>query len=340
LTGGEAKSGADFAAVSDAETAWMPGATAEFASNSDAVSASETAGARVDHKAWLAALPAEVKAGLAARSDAAGLRHLAGHLGLILACGAAIAAAVPGWWVLLPVQGVLIVFLFTLEHEATHQTPFARVRVNEAVGHLCGFLLLLPFLWFRYFHLAHHRWTNIEGKDPELEGGKPETRAAWLWHVSGLPYWGAEARLVVGLALGRVRAGYLPEGALPRMQREARWMLAGYGLVALSLMWSDVLLWVWLLPVLIGQPALRLYLLAEHGDCPKVADMFLNTRTTFTNRVMRFLAWNMPYHVEHHVAPMVPFHRLPELHLRMRDHLAVTAEGYVAFTRDYLARRK
>jgi fatty acid desaturase len=294
----------------------------------------------MDHKAWLAALPAEVKAELAARSDAAGLRHLALHLGLILACGAAIASGLPGWWLLLPLQGVLIVFLFTLEHEATHQTPFAHTTLNEAVGHLCGFLLLLPFLWFRYFHFAHHRHTNIEGQDPELDGAKPETRTAWVWHVSGLPYWVSQARLVWGLAMGRVSAPYLPPAAQPRMAREARAMLAGYALVALSLVWSDVALWVWLVPVLLGQPVLRLYLLAEHGDCPRVADMFLNTRTTRTNRIVRTLAWNMPYHTEHHVAPTVPFHRLPDLHALMRDHLAVTAEGYAAFTRDFLARRR
>ncbi len=294
----------------------------------------------MDHKAWLAALPPEVKAEFAARSDAAGLRHLALHLGLILGTGAAIALGVPGWWLLLPVQGVLIVFLFTLEHEATHQTPFAQGWLNEAVGYACGFLLLLPFLWFRYFHLAHHRWTNIEGRDPELDGPKPETRRAWAWHVSGIPYWLAQARLLPGLARGRVRAPYLPESALPRMAREARAMLAGYGLVALSLVWTDLILWVWLIPVLLGQPFLRLYLLAEHGDCPHVADMFLNTRTTLTNRIVRFLAWNMPFHAEHHVAPTVPFHRLPALHRLMRDRLAVTADGYAAFTRDYLARRK
>lgn len=294
----------------------------------------------MDHREWLAALPPEVRADLATRSDSAGLRHLALHLGLILACGVAIAAGVPGWGLLVPVQGVLIVFLFTLEHEATHQTPFAKLWLNEAAGHLSGFLLLLPFLWFRYFHLAHHRWTNIDGQDPELEGAKPETRAAWVWHVSGIPYWLAEGRLVLGLAMGRVRAPYLPAAALPRMAHEARLMLAGYALVAATFLWTDVLLWVWLIPVLLGQPMLRLYLLAEHGDCPRVADMFLNTRTTFTNRIVRFLAWNMPYHVEHHVAPTVPFHRLPDLHARMRAHLAVTADGYAAFTRDYLARRR
>jgi fatty acid desaturase len=200
--------------------------------------------------------------------------------------------------------------------------------------------LLLPFLWFRYFHLAHHRWTNIAGLDPELDGPKPATRADWLRHVSGWPYWRGMAGVVWRLATMRERAAWLPDPALPRMAREARAMLALYMLATLSLLWSPVLLWVWIVPVILGQPVLRLYLLAEHGDCPQVADMFLNTRTTFTTALVRVLAWNMPYHTEHHVFPQVPFHRLPDLHARMRDHLRMTADGYAVFTRDYLARRR
>jgi fatty acid desaturase len=240
---------------------------------------------------------------------------------------------------LLPLQGVLIVFLFTLEHEATHKTPFASEALNEWVGRGCGFLILLPFEWFRYFHLAHHRWTNIEGRDPELAGEKPASRAAWAWHVSGMPYWVSEARLLVALLRGRAEGEYLPAGAVGRIVAEARWMAAGYAVVLASLLVTPVLFWVWLLPVVLGQPFLRVYLLAEHGDCPRVANMFENTRTTFTSAAVRFLAWNMPYHVEHHVMPGVPFHRLPELHGVMRGELRVTAEGYVAFTKGYLARR-
>ncbi len=294
----------------------------------------------MDHRAFVASLAPELRAELTAPSDRAGLAHLAGHAGAIVAVGALIAMGVPGWWALIPVQGVLIVFLFTLEHEATHKTPFANAALNEWVGRVCGFLLLLPFDWFRSFHLAHHRWTNIAGKDPELAVGKPETLRAWVWHVSGLPFWLAGTRLVFGLARGRVRADYLPEAALPRMAREARWMLAGYALVAASFWVTPVLLWVWIVPVLLGQPALRLYLLAEHGDCPKVAEMFLNTRTTFTNPVIRFLAWNMPYHTEHHVFPQVPFHQLPNLNSYMLDYLKVTSDGYAAFTMAYLKRRR
>ncbi len=293
----------------------------------------------MDQKSFLSGLPADLREAMTERSDGPGLRHLAGHLGAILLVGAMIAAGVPGWWALLPVQGVLIIFLFTLEHEATHRTPFRTVWLNDWVGRLAGVLLVLPFEWFRAFHMAHHRWTNLAGKDPELAGPKPATWAEWVWHVSGLPYWGSAARLMVRLVAGRVTDEFVAEGAKARIVAEARWMVVVYGLAALSLLWTPVLLWVWLVPVLLGQPFLRLYLLAEHGDCPQVANMFENTRTTFTTRLVRWLAWNMPYHVEHHVWPTVPFHRLPEVHGLMRDDLRVTADGYAAFTRDYLARR-
>jgi fatty acid desaturase len=293
----------------------------------------------MDHNAAVAALPPDLRAALTRRSDAAGLRHLALHAGLIAAAGGAIAAGVPGWWLILPVQGVLVVFLFTLEHECTHRTPFATEGLNRWAGRVTGFLLLLPFEWFRYFHLAHHRWTNIEGRDPELEAPAPATRRAWLLHVSGLPYWRGMAGVLWRLVRGRERPAWLPEAARRRAGIEARVMLGLYALAAASLAWSPLLLWVWVVPVLLGQPVLRIYLLAEHGDCPRVADMFRNTRTTFTTAAVRFLAWNMPYHVEHHVLPAAPFHSLPALHRHLRAHLRVTAAGYARFTRDYLARR-
>ena len=110
-------------------------------------------------------------------------------------------------------------------------------------------------------------------------------------------------------------------------------MLAIYAVIAVTgaLAGAEWLIWCWLLPMLLGQPFLRLYLLAEHGLCPHVADMFENTRTTFTGQAVRWLAWNMPYHAEHHAYPNVPFHKLPELHALTRPHLKVTERGYARF---------
>jgi fatty acid desaturase len=63
--------------------------------------------------------------------------------------------------------------------------------------------------------------------------------------------------------------------------------------------------------------------------------MFANTRTTFTTGLVRFLAWNMPYHAEHHAWPSVPFHKLPDLHRIARPHLKETEQGYARFARRY-----
>lgn len=293
----------------------------------------------MDHAAFLSALPPGVRLALTTRAPGRGLLHLAGHLGALALTGAGIALGVPGWPLLLPLHGVLLVFLFTLQHECTHRTPFASDRLCDAAGHVIGALLLNPFLWFRAFHLAHHRHTNQPG-DPELAYPKPATRAQFFWHLSGLPLWWGAMRLVVRLARGAERPPYLTDRTRLRAEREARVLGVVYALAAVSLLFSPMVLWLWVIPALLGQPFLRLYLLAEHGDCPQVADMFSNTRTTLTTALVRFIAWNMPYHTEHHVLPIVPFHNLPALHSLIRDHLRVTSDGYTTFTRDYLARRR
>lgn len=286
----------------------------------------------------LAAIPEAERAGLLVRSDRAGLLHLAGHGGAILAVSALILGGAPLWWLLLPLQGVLVMFLFTLLHETVHGTPFARPALNRAAGLAAGFLVLVPPLWFRFFHLAHHRHTQDPAHDPELRGGgPPATRAAFALHLTGLPTWAANLRTLAANALRPPGDAWIPEPARARVTREARAFLLGYALVLAALPVLPGLLWVWILPVLLGQPVLRAYLLAEHGCCPFVADMLANTRTTFTNRVVRFISWNMPFHAEHHAAPQVPFHKLPDLHRHLAPHLKVTAPGYVAFTRAFAA---
>lgn len=291
----------------------------------------------MDHKTFVSQIPADTLAALNATENAAGLRHLAAHIALIAALALWIAQGWPLWQIALVLQGIVVCFLFTLEHEATHKTPFRSKVLNEWVGRACGVLLLLPFEWFRYFHLAHHRHTNIPGKDPELtSGGKPETRWQYIRHVSGLPYWLGMAKVTLDCARGKMDPAYIPTRARPRIIRETRVMLAIYAAVAISLFFTPLPFWIWLLPVLLGQPFLRLYLLAEHGRCAFVANMFQNSRTTYTNRIVRFLAWNMPYHTEHHTLPNVPFHKLPDLHVHMQGHHGVTQNGYAAFTADYI----
>ena len=293
----------------------------------------------MDHKAFLQSLTDADKATLTRRNNMAGLRHLGLHFGLIGLLGLLITAGAPFWWILLVPQGLLIAFLFTLQHEATHKTPFESEALNEWIGWATGMLIFQPFLWFRYFHLMHHKYTNIPDRDPELAGGeKPDNWREMAWHLSTFGYWKDKASVLFQLAFGRLEAAYLPERARQRLRTEARGMLGIYGAALfVTVFVSPFLIWIWIVPLLLGLPFLRLYLLAEHGRCPQVANMFDNTRTTFTNRIVRFLAWNMPYHVEHHVFPQVPFHLLPTFHDHIRNHLKVTSAGYVDFAQDYVS---
>ena len=293
----------------------------------------------MDHKTFVASLSPEQRRTLTATSNRAGLVRLFWYLALMVSLAALVLARVPLWWLLLLPLGILQVFLFTLNHEAIHRTVFRSRWLNDAVSRLCSLVLILPTEWFRYFHFEHHRHTQDPERDPELLGTKPQTRLALAWHVSGIPLWIASIGVVLTNALGRNADGFVPGSGRAKVALEARLMLALYAAAFLLSLWaqSAVLVWLWLVPVLLGQPFLRLYLMAEHGRCAFVANMFENSRTTFTGPLIRFLAWNMPYHAEHHAYPTVPFHKLPALHALTAPHLRVTSEGYSQFTAETVA---
>ncbi|GAB2174788.1 fatty acid desaturase family protein [Dongia sp. agr-C8] len=275
------------------------------------------------------------------RSDAPGLTHLAGHLCVLGVTGAGIWLTRETFWIwpAMWLHGIILIFLFTPLHECIHRTAFKTRALNEGVSFIFGVLILLPREYFRAFHFAHHRFTQDPAKDPELAAPKPANLLQWFWHVSGMPYWIAQVRGTIAHALGRApESFYKDERQRHAVILEARVVLALYAAVLIASLatGSSVALIYWVIPALLGQPALRLYLMAEHGLCPLVPDMLENTRTTYTNGLMRALAWNMPYHAEHHAYPAVPFHRLPEVNRAIAGRLKVTAPGYIDVQRQIL----
>jgi len=292
----------------------------------------------MDHRDIIASLTPEERSRLTAKSNAAGLVQLGAHWGAIVIIGSLIAAKVPFWPLLMLPQGILIVFLFTLLHETVHRTAFETQWINDVVARVCSLALALPADWFRYFHFAHHRFTQDPENDPELAFPKPETLRQYLVHVSGIPLWWGHLKTLYANAVGGSQESYVPPKGRPKVRAEARATIAFYAVVLLFAVYFrlSVLLYVWIIPALLGQPFLRLYLLAEHGRCPFVANMLENTRTTLTNWVVRKLAWNMPFHAEHHAYPGVPFHQLPQFHALIERHLKVVEPGYVSFHEKYV----
>jgi fatty acid desaturase len=275
------------------------------------------------------------------RSNAPGLIHLASHVGILLLTGILVWFARGSLWIwpAMWVHGVVLTFLFTPLHECVHRTAFKTRALNEGVAFAIGVLLILPREYFRAFHFAHHRFTQEPARDPELATPKPTNLRQWLRQVSGLPYWIAQMRSTVEHARGRAPETFYKDDRQRRaVILEARIVLAIYALVLIGSITagSTAALIYWVIPALLGQPALRLYLMAEHGLCPLTPDMLENTRTTYTNALVRALAWNMPYHAEHHAYPAVPFHRLPEVNRAIAPRLKSTSPGYIAVHRQIL----
>lgn len=272
---------------------------------------------------------------LSRKSDAPGLRRMAVHLAVLAATGGVIMTTdnVILLGIALLTHGAGMTFLFAPLHESVHRSAFRTRLLNKLAGWLGGAVLILPPRYFGHFHFAHHRHTQDPERDPELSTRKPKSWAGYIWILSGIEYWYRALSGLLRRAAGDASAPFIPERQRGRVVSESRAFLAGYvAAIGLSVIFQvDWILWLWIYPALIGQPFLRAYLLAEHWGCPAVKDMWANTRSTVSNPLVRFFAWNMPYHAEHHVHASVPFHALPKLSEQMASARQVVSPGYAPF---------
>jgi len=280
-------------------------------------------------------VPADVLKRLYARSNWHGLTQTSAHVLLLVAGGWLVLATRGTWWVLpaLLMQGIFVNALFGAMHESVHYGSFKTRRACDLLAFFSGAAILNNAGFYRHFHLAHHRYTQDPDRDPELiTSGTPRTWKNYLFRISAIPFLMLRGRDILLFPFGyRGDVTYIHPSAWGQVRRWGRWLLALYavllaGSIALH---TDVVLWVWFIPLLIGLPLLRLYLLCEHTLCPNSDDGFANTRTTLSNPIVRFLMWNLPYHAEHHLFPNIAFHNLPEAHRHLRPHLRHVAEGYI-----------
>jgi len=288
-------------------------------------------------------LDRETLADLSQKSDAAGLKHLAGHVAAILAAGMLVNAVADILLLRIPAMvllGFTLTTLFAPMHECVHGTPFARRRLNRVVGWITGAAVGWNSTYYRRFHAWHHRYTQDPDNDPELIVPKPTNMWEYIKRLSGLLYYRAQMKDLWRCVTGRIgHLPYIPERGIAEIQRSALLQVGVYAVIAavsLALQsWGAVLYWI--LPMMMAQPFMRMILLAEHTGCSEDRDGLTNTRTTMASMPVRFLMWNMPFHAEHHLYPSTPFHALPRAHTLLRDRLACISESYPAAHKDIQA---
>jgi fatty acid desaturase len=200
--------------------------------------------------------------------------------------------------------------------------------MNDAVYRLASFMMMKdPTVW-RWSHTRHHTDTLILGRDPEIVAMRPARLAKIIANLVGLYDVPVAFRDMALHAAGRVtaeEATFIPASERSKVYRTARIWLASYAAVATACVLTGSILPAMVigLPRMYGACMLYVYSLTQHaGLGENVLDHRLNTRTVSMCRLNRFLYWNMNYHVEHHMFPMVPYHRLPELHTQIAHDLA------------------
>jgi fatty acid desaturase len=213
-------------------------------------------------------------------------------------------------------------------HETGHGTAFRSRWLDEALYQIASFMIMRdPTVW-RWSHTRHHTDTLIVGRDPEIAAMRPARLVRLLANFFGLVDVPVAFGLMFRHASGRLtaeEADFVPGPERHKVYRTARIDLAIYTItIASALLFRS-----WLPVVLIGGPRLygafllNVYALTQHaGMGENVLDHRLNTRTVKMCVVNRFLYWNMNYHVEHHMFPMVPYYRLPELHEEVKHDCA------------------
>ena len=301
----------------------------------DPIQASNTPPAAPEARAFR--LKADILKSLSARTNGPGLRRALGHFGAIALVSTLLWQLRGSFWVipLIGLQGYLLAFLFTAEHETAHHTAFRSRFLNYIVGHLSGLIILLPYEYYRAFHWDHHRYTQDHDRDPELQLRVPSDRLGVVLFWSGLPIWVNRVKLLWRHGvLGSVNVPWVSDDKKALIVREARFYVLAYlGILLASIATgSPAALLLWIVPVIVGQWFLRPYQLAEHTGCDHSKNMLHNSRTTYTNAFVRYFAWNMPYHAEHHAYPAVPFHALPQLHTHTKVHIKYKGDGYVTAT--------
>lgn len=234
------------------------------------------------------------------------------------------------WWAAIPYLCYAAIYASSSDsrwHECGHGTAFKTDWMNNALYEIASFMVMRESTVWRWSHTRHHSDTIIVGRDPEISVPRPPNlRKLALSFFNWGVYLDYYKRIVIH-SLGRMTEAektFVPESEFSKVFLKARISLGIYlSVLAIAIVTGSIL------PVLLvgltnffGSWLMPIYGYTQHaGMAENVLDHRLNCRTFHTNIVNRYLYWNMNYHIEHHMFPLVPYHNLPKLHALVKSDM-------------------
>ncbi|MFZ4774790.1 MAG: NADH:ubiquinone reductase (Na(+)-transporting) subunit F [Terrimicrobiaceae bacterium] len=279
------------------------------------------------------------------RRDGPAIRDTILWFALILGFAAATIALWGSWWAVLPYLCYAILYASTSDsrwHESSHGTAFKTDWMNNALYEIASFMVMRESTVWRWSHTRHHSDTIIVGRDPEIAVPRPPDIKGIILSFVNYGVYPKYFRRILLHSLGKMaddEKTFIPESEFPKVYFRARIYVAIYlAVIGLSISLGSFL------PVLLvgaanifGTWLMPIYGYTQHaGLAENVLDHRLNCRTVHMNIINRYLYWNMNYHVEHHMFPLVPYHALPRLHEAVKDDMPTPYPGLFAAWREII----
>ena len=228
-------------------------------------------------------------------------------------------------------------------HEPGHRTAFKTVWMNDVLYEIGSFMYLFESAPWRWSHTRHHTDTIIVGRDPEISVSRPANLPLVALDFFSLLRGPKEFVKMVRHCFGQLtpaEATYIPVEERHKVYRNARiYILIYAGVITWAIAIHSILPLMYVgLPSFYGAWLMFLFSLSQHaGLAEDVLDHRLNTRTIYMNPIFRFIYWDMNYHLEHHMFPMVPFHALAKLHQEMKAQMPKPYSGFWEAFREVFA---
>ena len=282
---------------------------------------------------------------LLVRKDGPAIRDTILWFSLIFGSGILFFTSWGNWWAIFPYILYCVLYGSTSDsrwHESGHGTAFKTDWMNNVLYEIASFMVFRQSTVWRWSHTRHHSDTIIRGRDPEIAVPRPPklfNRILQHFTIVSTP---REFNKILLHATGRIHpqvASYLPRSEYGKVFIRARiYLLIYVSVIGLSIyFWTLLPLFFIGLPNIFGSWLMVIYGTTQHAGLEEnVLDHRLNSRTVYMNRLHRYLYWNMNYHIEHHMFPLVPYHALPRLHELIKYDLPTPKKSIIDAYREII----
>ena len=219
-------------------------------------------------------------------------------------------------------------------HECGHGTAFKTPKYNQFFYNIASFMNNFEPVRWRWSHTLHHSYTgSVDPHDFEAEGSifwAPKNLFNFfIIFVPGISFLFLHRSLyreVLEHALGRntrVMVECIPENERASCIFTSRIFVAIWlGIIVCSIGVNSFLpIFLFLIPKCFASLNIVWGLTQHMGLRENIKDHRQSTRSIRLNPVFSFIYWNMEYHIEHHMFPLVPSYNLPKLHDLIKDQL-------------------